>query len=71
MKIKTNFNEFRDSKSLELKVPTFCFVIRCVSAHSNRRYIAGNSSSRLDRKLALILRSFPTKTLLRIQLTRI
>jgi len=33
-----NFNTFTDFESLELEVPTFCFVIGCVSAHRDRRY---------------------------------
>ncbi len=32
-----NFNEFTDFKSLELEVPTFCFVTGCVSARRDRR----------------------------------
>jgi hypothetical protein len=32
-----NFNEFTDFESLELEVPTFCFVTGCVSAHRDRR----------------------------------
>jgi hypothetical protein len=38
MKINRNFNEFTDFESLELKVPTFCFVTGCVSARRDRRY---------------------------------
>jgi hypothetical protein len=39
MKINRNFNEFTDFESLELKVPTFCFVTGCVSARRDRRYV--------------------------------
>ena len=38
-----NFNEFIDSESLELEVPTFCFVMGCVSARRDKRYIASFS----------------------------
>jgi hypothetical protein len=38
MKMNRNFNEFTDSESLELEVPTFCFVTGCVSARRDRRY---------------------------------
>jgi hypothetical protein len=34
-----NFNEFTDFESLELEVPTFCFVTGCVSARRDRRYM--------------------------------
>jgi len=37
MKMNINFNEFTDFESLELEVPTFCFVTGCVSACSDRR----------------------------------
>jgi hypothetical protein len=36
--INRNFNEFTDFESLELEVPTFCFVTGCVSARRDRRY---------------------------------
>jgi hypothetical protein len=39
MKINRNFNEFTDFESLELEVPTFCFVTGCVSARRDRRYL--------------------------------
>ena len=38
MKVSRNFNELTDSESLELEVPTFCFVTGCVSARRDRRY---------------------------------
>jgi hypothetical protein len=38
MKMNRNFNEFTDFESLELEVPTFCFVTGCVSARRDRRY---------------------------------
>jgi hypothetical protein len=47
-------------------------IIRILErAIKKAKYIASNSSSQLDCKLALILKSFLAKTLLRIQLTRI
>jgi hypothetical protein len=38
IKMNRNFNRFTDFKSLEPKVPTFCFVTGCVSARRDRRY---------------------------------
>jgi hypothetical protein len=47
MKINRNFNEFTDFESLELEVPTFCFVTGCVSARRDRRYIVSYNMSEL------------------------
>ena len=42
MKMNRNFNELTDFESLELEVPTFCFVTGCVSAYRDRRYIVSS-----------------------------
>jgi hypothetical protein len=36
MKINRKFNTFIDLKSIELKVPKICLIIRCVSARRDR-----------------------------------
>ena len=46
MKINRNFNKFTDFESLELEVPTFCVVIRCVSARKDKRYSISNAPTK-------------------------